>query len=102
MINLFGGIKPERMIELEGLIYKNCKFLPTIEQRFISRAEKFRYKDVVSFINMYSTSSPKPDELKLINELVIAKQMQKEEVLQRIREVKRMERYKKKKSRKGE
>lgn len=82
------------MIELEGLLDINCKFLTTEEQQFIYRAKKFKYEDVVSFINMYNTSSPKPDELKLVAELATEKQMLPNDILKRIREVKRIKRYK--------
>ena len=91
----------ERMIELEEkLVGEECQ--NTKEMKYVSRAHAMPFAQIKRAIQNYSNSTSKVDELVFIQDLCERYDQSRKSVLRRIREVKRIDKYKEKQKKKIE
>lgn len=91
----------ERIIELEEkLVGEECQ--NTKEMKYVSRAHSMPFAQIKKAIQDCSNSTSKVDELAFIQDLCERYAQSRKSVLRRIREVKRIDKYKEKQKKKIE
>lgn len=90
-------IKTSRMMEIEEMIPlgQNASLINE-EREYLKLAIKMPFSEIRTFIEFYDSSSPKFDELKFVAMLETRYKETRENVIKRIRQVRKIIRYEKK------